>query len=92
MKDEIIKLVDDARAFMQGRQTDLICLVIERNPDFLRRYMHAVGEAGGKTGWGDVNRAIGDYVKESVKGENDFREYTPMSTLLQSFTVFKDNG
>lgn len=89
MKEEISKLVADVQQFMAGRQTDLICLVIERNPYFMRRYMHAVGNAGGATGWGDVNRAIGRCVKEDVGGESYMREKTPMSMLLQSFTTFQ---
>lgn len=91
MKEEIKELVDDVQRFMVGRQTDLICLVIEHNPDFMRRYMHAVGNAGGVTGWGDVNRAIGRCVKEDVGSESYAREKTPMSVLLQSFTTFQSS-
>lgn len=87
MKTEnISSLVADAQKRMLDSQTDLVCLVIEHNPDLLQRYLRAIGEYGGKTGWKKVNMQIGKCVKEKVVGKNNRREYRPMSILLQSYT------
>ena len=85
-KVNIPDLVKDAQEYLKGRETDLVCLAIEHCPGLLQRYMHAVAQ----TSWGDVNRQIGRCVKGETEGINDFREYEPMSTLLQTYTKFRE--
>lgn len=88
VSQEVKELVNEVKAFAKTHPTDVLCLVIEHNREFMQKDMHLVEDKG----WKAVNQQIGRAVKDEIDGVNAYRESQPMSALLMSHTVFKDRA
>lgn len=85
-KRTIEELVNDAIANKNKQITDEVFLLIQKSPDFMYSYLRLVEDYG----LDSVNQKIGAGVKNRYNLKNDDqRNKTPSSTLIQSHQEFK---
>ena len=92
MNNTIEKLVRAALEKVRQNITDHVFLEIQRNTDLFRDYVRLVAKVDDEAKFGDVNSHIALSVEKTVNGiAKDDCVVTPMSSLIQSFTCFKQD-
>lgn len=91
MKETTEGLVNEALARVRQNITDHVFLEIQRDVKLLRQYVNLVANDDDESKYGEVNRQIALHVERKVKGVTNDESVTPMSSLIQSFTCFKQD-
>ena len=92
MKETTEGLVNEALARVRQNITDHVFLEIQRDVKVLRQYVNLVADGDDESKYRDVNSHIAQAVQGKVNGiAKDDCVVTPMSSLIQSFTCFKQD-